>query len=232
MNCRSWYPEDHAFSETDKKQALAEYASRLGLGPVPKASCNAAPAPQAMLRPSGAKSKEQTTPVKPVSLRTPVRVRAPGTITALLPVTVKESVIHSIDDAVPPVEMTSLPQTGIPPGQHDASACLKVESDGSHWGFRNACGYSVQFSYCMLHGSELLAACDAEGANPHAISGSVAANSVATLTTDTSFREKDGDHDFRWIACDGGAGEVVAHLDHSDPPSGRCERATVAANQH
>jgi hypothetical protein len=213
-SCRSWYPDGHAFSEIDKKQALAEYASHLGLAPAPKASCDSVPGPQAMLRPSSAKGREAAAQVKPVSLRTPVRVTAPGTITALL--------------------MTQLPspQTSIPAGQRDAAACLKVESDGSHWGFRNACGFSVQFSYCMLHGTESLAACDSGGANAHAISGSVAANGVATLTTDTSFREKDGNHEFRWIACDGGAGEVVAHLDHVDPPSGRCERAAVAANQH
>ena len=229
-SCRSWYPDGHAFSDADKKQALAEYASRLGLGPAPKAGCD--PAPQAMLRPSSAKAKERVTQAKPVSLRSPVRVTASGAISALMPVTVKESVIHSIDAMAPPAVMIPSPQASIPPGQHDASACLKVESDGSHWDFRNACGYSVQFSYCMLRGNEPLAACDAEGANQHAISGSVAANGLATLTTDTSFREKDGDHDFRWIACDGGAGEVVAHLDHTDPPSGRCERAAVAANQH
>ena len=29
-----------------------------------------------------------------------------------------------------------------------------------------------------------------------------------------------------------GAGEVVAHLDRADPPSGRCERAAVAVNRH
>ncbi len=235
-NCRSWYPDGHAFSESDKKQALAEYASLLGLGPAPKSSCDTASGPQSMLRPSDVKPREKPSQVKPVSLNGPVRVVAPGKITELLPVTVKDSVVHTIDadTASPPVVMTQLPspQAAIPPGQHDASACLKVESDGSHWGFRNACGYSVQFSYCMWHGSENLAACTADGANPRTISGSVAANGLATLTTDTSFSEKAGDHDFRWVACDGGAGEVVAHLDHADPPSGRCERAAIAANQH
>ena len=142
--------------------------------------------------------------------------------------------IHTVDAATPPVVMARLPepQATLPPGQHDASACLNVESDGSHWGFRNACGYSVQFSYCLWHGSEPLAACVSDGADPHAITGSVAANGLATLTTDTSFSEKDGEHNFRWVACDGGAGEVVAHLDRADPPGGRCERAAVAANRH
>jgi hypothetical protein len=90
----------------------------------------------------------------------------------------------------------------------------------------------VQFSYCTWHGSEPLAACGGDGADSHAITGSVAANGLAMLTTDTSFSEKSGEHDFRWVACDGGAGEVVAHLDRADPPSGRCERATVAINRH
>ena len=187
-----------------------------------------------MLHPSDTKTKDRPARVKPVSLTAPARLSAPTQIDALLPVTVKDSVVHTIDadTAAPPVVMTRLPdpQTARPAGQHDASVCLKVESDGNHWGFRNACGYSVQFSYCMWHGSEPLAACDGDGA--HAISGSVAANGLATLTTDTSFSEKSGEHDFRWVACDGGAGEVVAHLDRADPPSGRCERATVAANRH
>lgn len=234
LSCRSWYPDGHAFSEADKKQALAEYASRLGLGPAPKTGCEASAPPQARLRPSNAKPREKPSQVKPVSLHGPVRMVAPAEIAPLAPVTVRESVIHTIDAGAPPVVMTNppSPQAGIPPGQRDASACLRVESDGSHWGFRNACGYSVQFSYCMWRGNDPLAACNADGAGPHAISGSVAANGLAALTADTSFSERDGDHDFRWVACDGGAGEVVAHLDRADPPSGRCERAAVASNQH
>ncbi len=185
-----------------------------------------------MLHPSDAKIRERPGSVKPVSLTAPPRLSAPVKIDALLPVTVKDSVVHTIDAAAPPVVMTRLPSPDaiLPNGQRDASACLKVESDGSHWGFRNGCGYSVQFSYCTWHGSEPLAACDS--ADSHAIAGSVAANGLATLTTDTSFSEKSGEHDFRWVACDGGAGEVVAHLDRADPPSGRCERAAVAINRH
>ena len=234
-SCRTWYPDGHAFSEADKKQALAEYASRLGLGPTPgpapSANCDA-PGPVAMLHPSDTKAKDRTGKVKPVSLTAPARLTTPTRIDALSPVTVKDSVVHTIDSATPPVVMARLPEPRvIPEGQRDAAACLKVESDGAHWGFRNACGYSVQFSYCMWHGSEPLAACDSDGTGAHAISGSVAANSLATLTTDTSFSEKDGEHNFRWVACDGGAGEVVAHLDRADPPSGRCERAAVAVNR-
>jgi hypothetical protein len=50
------------------------------------------------------------------------------------------------------------------------------------------------------------------------------------LMADASIKEKDAAHNFRWVACAGGAGEVVAHLDHSEPPAGRCERARTAAN--
>ena len=96
-NCRSWYLDGHAFSEADKKQALAEYASLLGLGPAPKASCDTASGPQAMLRPSDVKPRERPSQIKPVSLNGPVHVVPPGKITELLPVTVKDSVIHTVD---------------------------------------------------------------------------------------------------------------------------------------
>lgn len=243
MSCRSWYPSGHLFSDTDKKLAVAEYASRLGLGPAPKESCEGAPAaPLAATPPSAFHPAEVKPPhekaahIKPTSFISPsiMPSAAPAKLAALTSVTVKDSVVHSIDEgadaaAAPPVVMTSLPKTqALPAGQRDASVCLKVESDGAHWGFRNSCGYAVQFSYCMWHGSEQLASCD----DGHAVSGSVAANSIATLTSDTRFGGKEDNHDFRWVACDGGAGEVVAHLDHADPPSGRCERASVATNQH
>jgi hypothetical protein len=47
---------------------------------------------------------------------------------------------------------------------------------------------------------------------------------------DTSLSDKDASHNFRWVACGGGAGEVVAHLDHFEPPAGRCERTRTASN--
>ena len=146
------------------------------------------------------------------------------------------NIVRLIDGgiAVPPINtMVAIAPPPVPSSDKNAAGrCLKVDSNGSHWGFRNACGYSVQFSYCTWRGSEPLAACDGAAEGAHAISGSVAANGLATLTTDTSFSEKNGEHDFRWVACDGGAGEVVAHLDRADPPSGRCERAAVATNRH
>ena len=48
--------------------------------------------------------------------------------------------------------------------------------------------------------------------------------------SDTSLKDKDATRSFRWIACSGGAGEVVARLDRFAPPAGRCERTTTASN--
>jgi len=100
-----------------------------------------------------------------------------------------------------------------------ASACLKVESDGRHWGFRNQCAFDVQFSYCLMGAGDRLTSCS--GAP---VAGSVAANSFGSLIADQSLRDSNADHDFRWVACSGGAGEVIAHLERSDPPAGRCVR--------
>jgi len=99
-----------------------------------------------------------------------------------------------------------------------ASGCLTVESDGSHWGFKNKCGFTVQFAYCLMGGSALASCKDG------AVVGSVAGNGFGALVTDDSLKETDVAHDFRWVACQGGAGEVIPHLDETNPPSGRCVR--------
>ena len=56
-SCRSLYPDGHAFSEADKKEAVAEYASRLGLArrqgrPAPACRHAAPAAPASMPSPS------------------------------------------------------------------------------------------------------------------------------------------------------------------------------------
>ena len=77
----------------------------------------------------------------------------------------------------------------------------------------------MQFAYCLMNASDPSTSCG-EGA----VSGSVAANGVGALIADQSLGETNADHDFRWVACGGGAGEVVVHLDRIDPPEGRCVR--------
>ncbi len=133
-------------------------------------------------------------------------------------VEVRKSEIHLVD---PPVAeaMNVVATTGAQPGQPGASTCLSVESDGQHWGFRNKCGYSVQYAYCTMDGRNQLTAC-----RDGFVGGSVAANGFGVLVADQNLRALNENHDFRWVACQGGAGEVIARLDRTDPPVGRCVR--------
>lgn len=138
-------------------------------------------------------------------------------------VEVRNSPIHLIDpqpavENKPQVLASATPPDALAPSQRGASACLSVESDGTHWGFRNHCGYTVQFAYCVM-GPRQLASC-----SDGAVAGSVAGNGFGALVADESLKETDAKHDFRWVACQGGAGEVIPHLDQIDPPSGRCVR--------
>jgi hypothetical protein len=136
---------------------------------------------------------------------------------------VRKSEVHLIDPVPvdagqPQVLASATPPPLIAPDQHGASTCLSVESDGMHWGFRNHCGYVVQFAYCLMSGAQLVSC------NDGAVAGSVTANGFGALVADESLKETDARHEFRWVACQGGAGEVIPHLDQVDPPSGRCVR--------
>jgi hypothetical protein len=237
--CRSFYPAGHSFSDTEKKAAVAEYAIRLGLAP-PEAKPSCPGDVAAATPPASPQAKPAPKPEHHADARRPVgKLAANATLKdkvgTLETVAVKDSVVHAIDAMPMPVmpvtanaPVIAAPSAGsAEPGQHDASHCLKVESDGLHCGFRNACGFDIQFAYCLAAGGDNLTACDAGGAM-----GSVSAGSFGALMADKSFSETDAEHDFRWLACDGGAGEVVAHLDRFDPPSGHCVHAgDVASNQ-
>jgi hypothetical protein len=249
--CTAWYPEGHAFSLDERKAALAQYASRIGLGDAGDkkpdnalhAGCGAPPAQlmqasEIRAMPDAA-AKEPAGP-RPAVLASAGAASASAAKTAAPKTADVAAGAHAIEvrtsevrpiDAVPapgtkapetkaPQQLASidLTQGTVAPNQKGASSCLSVESDGSHWGFRNHCGYTVQFAYCLMSGSAL-AACK-DGAVP----GSVAANGFGALVSDESLKETDVSHDFRWVACQGGAGEVIARLDETNPPSGRCVR--------
>ncbi len=232
--CMAWYPEGHRFSTQERKAALAEYADRIGLhapsgrnsGAAAKSSCVLAAAWTAPV------PRLRAPAPKPHS-RGHANAAAPSAATANLtalsapdpnePIVVRTSQVHLIDADANAPEETPDPKatasnepaaTGA-----NASACLSVESDGRHWGFRNRCAYDVQFAYCLMNAADPLTSC-----REAAVSGSVAANGFGTLIVDQGLHDTNADHDFRWIACGGGAGEVVAHLDRSDPPAGRCLR--------
>jgi hypothetical protein len=237
-SCRSWYPPGHVFSEADKKAALNAYASRLGL-PVAAGEtgggCLSAVAPVALNSAPPVSSKtEKHSEVKAAARIAKASYRI-GDYKGLEAVSVRTAPVRAVDgDAVaaPSVRETvaAIASQGSNknPDKDAASPCLKVDSDGSHWGFRNDCGFAVQFAYCMAGSqgqtSATMAACE-----KGAVAGSVAAHGFGALSADNSLKETDANHSFRWIACGGGAGEVVARLDRFEPPAGRCERTRTAA---
>jgi len=180
--CMAWYPAGHTFSEAERRAAVADYASRLGLVEHHIASV-----------PTG-------------------------------PIMVHTVTVHTID---PPVSIAPAKagwsatahtaQNDAPQPGHGASDCLHVESDGANLGFRNQCGYGVQFAYCLQTSAETDANCGV-GAK----AGNVSANGFTPLLMDTNIKAADAEHDFRWVACSGAAGEVTPQLDRPDPPAGRC----------
>ncbi len=253
--CMAWYPEGHHFSLEERKAALAAYANKLGLDEArgatgkkakaaPKAACTStADAETLPAEPSPANHQPVALPdVKPLPRPVPRQANAgplhhrgataPRVVAAsfasstetgqLHEVDIRPSVVHLIDADKPSGNAVASNGPSNDPGA-SASHCLSVESDGQHWGFHNHCSYDVQFAYCLMNARDPLAACDKGG-----VTGSVAPNSSSALVLDRSLTEKDADHDFRWVACTGGAGEVVVHLDQADPPSGRCVRRSAS----
>lgn len=245
-SCMTWYPEGHHFSLEERKAALAAYASRLGLDsahgknekPTSKPACDmparhaddaavgAAPAP----KPSPLHRNERQSAVRAAasaesaaSARVAPDNSAPAPHDPVKAIDVKNSVVHTIDaDASAPADETENRASNAPSGNTkdaSASSCLTIESDGTHWGFRNHCDYDVQFAYCLKNSDDTLASCSSDP-----VSGSVAPNGKSALVVDKSLSETNGDHEFRWVACSGGAGEVIVHLDRADPPMGRCVR--------
>jgi hypothetical protein len=152
--------------------------------------------------------------------KTALAERTPGARPAVQIINDRPSQVQAIDKT--PDSGMSLP---LEPTNTDlsaetgASSCLSVESDGMHWGFRNRCSYDVQFSYCTMDGRNPLTGC-----RERAVGGSVASNGFGVLVEDENLKAVNASHDFRWVACKGGAGEVIARLDQVDPPSGRCIR--------
>ncbi|HYL73984.1 MAG TPA: hypothetical protein VEU96_07240 [Bryobacteraceae bacterium] len=276
--CTAWYPEGHIFSLEDRKAALAQFASRLGLpdggerkidltthqgcgstasaptelaakpdaktdgkAELAKADTKAqaidAPAPRAGVVGATAIADAGATASKRAQAVKTANTAAPKTTTDVAAEThaieVRNSKVHLIDtnsateptqvekpEAPAPQKLASLePNQGmVPPNQRGASNCLWVESDGSHWGFRNKCEYTVQFAYCLMSGGQLASCQDG------ALTGSVSANGFGALIIDQSLKETDVSHEFRWVACQGGAGEVIPRLEQVNPPSGRCVR--------
>lgn len=174
----------------------------------------------------------------------PVAVRASdvhlidGPTSAKLTVPVTSTASSAVQLAVTPISTAAQPATAIQvsasqpaqtlvapqvPTGSGASDCLTIDSDGANLGFRNHCGYGVQFAYCLQRASDAATACDAGSKT-----GAVMANGFAAVLLDTNIKSADADHDFRWVACSGNTGDVTAHLDRSEPPAGRCVRTSAS----
>jgi hypothetical protein len=199
-------------------EATAAAAAKAAEGPAAKSAELPAAArvvePPAIVKVTesvASKAAEMAATAKPVEPAAETKVAVLPTN----PVEVRKSDIHLIDPA--PAEV--MPVVATMPGETGASNCLSIESDGAHWGFRNSCEYSVQYAYCTMDGRNQLTACK-EGF----VGGSVAPKGFGVLVADENLRSVNENHDFRWVACQGGAGEVIARMDKSDPPAGRCVR--------
>ncbi len=301
-SCTVWYPEGHVFTDRERKAALADYASKLGVafkvsgrrGAKPASGCMAStpavtPTISTAATPAVLRLNDVPHPSpRPIeaSFEIPAPAPAPANpaqaalqahgdraVPALAAIEVRTSQVHLIDAPKPNIpnfaggefaapaaasRASTAPGTALLPAPQPASAsaataaqslptaptavaalnpyqpdltdpgassCLSVASDGTHWGFKNSCAYSVQFAYCLKDDGEVLAAC-----GNGAIDGSAAPSSFSALVGDAGMKEKNADHQFRWVACSGGAGEVIPKLDNIDPPIGRCLRARTAAN--
>ena len=157
--------------------------------------------------------------VQPV-LAAPQLIQASASLSAATgPALIKTSTpVPTTQPATVTTTQASLIPT-VAPGS-GASDCLSVDADGTNLGFRNHCAYGVQVAYCLQRASEAAASCDTGSK-----SGSVSANGFVAVLLDTNIKTSDAEHDFRWVACSGDTGDIVARLDRSDPPMGRCVRA-------
>ncbi len=237
-SCIAWYPPGHAFSMAERQTALAEYASRIGLS-IPshkqaaKSACTVAsaettPDVQAAATPP-AQQNAAPDPAKPRASKGKrdgsSKAAAMKTANSFEPILVRTSQVHLVDVGNAPLSASAAisdsqgSESMPPPGS--ASKCLSVETDGATWGFRNHCGYPVQFAYCVMNGSNQLNSC--EGG---AVTGGVMPNGFGVLFAESNL--KNADHDFRWIACNGNASDVVPRLVRADPPAGRCVRAQAS----
>jgi hypothetical protein len=246
--CMAWYPQGHVFSDAERRIAVAEYAQRLGVSdakiqPVSH-SCDAAPAQKIASTPSHLPAKEKIAAnskgLEPIMVRTSIVHAVDGA--ALAPVVATPALVAMavpklapIAKAPPTVSMGPMveqasakspaddaAQDAVEPG-HGASGCLSVDSDGSDLGFRNQCGFSVEFSYCLEKADDPAIACDAGSR-----AGNVSANGFVALLRGANIKAEDAEHDVRWVGCTGAENEVVAYLDKADPPAGRCVRAQVS----
>ena len=214
--CTAWYPQTHTFSTAEREAALASYAKRVGLkAPIGRHSLQmvcASDAPSAGAPATlTAQSPNSTQPTEATDTNKPQPGKSASAADTSHLVIVRASQVHPIDADANAVTSESSADRG--------SRCLSVEANGASWGFRNGCEFPVQFAYCVMGGKDERISCDGG-----ATAGAIGAHSFDVLFEETSLS---AEHDLRWIACQGGAGNVVARLVRADPPTGRCVRGNA-----
>src|SRR5262249_39208349 len=160
--CQGWYPKGHAFSDSEKRVALAHYAKQLGIAlppgeaPAASASCVASHPSAVAVTPPAVDTRPKPNTLQPHGRKTaslaPQRTRvgpASAALPPLTPVSVRSSEVHPVPE---PADR--------PDPVNGASSCLAVDSDGGHWGFKNSCSYDVEYAFCLKDAGVALASCD------------------------------------------------------------------------
>lgn len=243
--CTRWYAEGHQFSTAEREAALNEYARQLGVARKAGVSqdCVAATDEKG---PAAARRRSHVPPagtsktalLAPLNTDEPIQVRTanvqlidpvpgpnlagiePGPITAGIGARSSTGGLDR-ESAIWQANTGSRPDTA-------PQSCLSIEPENGSWGFRNACGYEVQFAYCV----EGMASrpCDAK-----ANSGSAPANAFAELFSEGE--AGNAEYGLRWIVCKGASGEVEPRLIRAEPPVGECRKThagpvMLAAKMH
>ena len=261
-SCTSWYPPDHVFGAAEKRAALAAYADRLGIGDhgknAPRATSSCVPAMRVVKTKDRPATTRNAAPLLTIShpataapsAETPVKGSA-----ALIPVVVRNSEVHLIDNAAAAkstAKSSSAPQTAAPqliqaslqqavpvaqpaaPLQTTASLSVPAGSGASDCLSVETNGADVGFRNRCAYGVQF-AYCLQKASDPSITcdagskTGTITANGFTAVLQDAGIKSAEADHDFRWVACSGNTNDVVAHLDRADPPAGRCVKSNAAS---
>jgi hypothetical protein len=256
-SCTSWYPADHVFAVAEKRAALAAYADRLGIGDRKAAHLAVACVPAAPAA-KARNTAHTTAPLISVSRpTTEIAIKGAGG-GALVPVVVRNSIVHPIDSAIatpktagpastsplttplaPQLVQASVQQAAPPSPATPPSAPQALQPAAPTGSGASDClsvetnGADVGFRNHCAFGVQfaycLKRSGDAAAAcDADARTGAVAANGFAAVLRDTGIKTAEAEHDFRWVACSGNTNDVVVHLDRADPPAGRCVRASAS----
>src|SRR5258708_39197978 len=150
-SCTTWYPEGHVFSLDERRAALSQFATRLGLADTAdkkavssKAACAPASAPHTSDIPAKADVLGRQAGI-PRSLATPpatataatlstAALKQPDLVPDLHPLQVRNSEVHLIDPNVAqPPQVVASADVPMPAGaadQRGASTCLSAKTDG------------------------------------------------------------------------------------------------------